>query len=209
MRIVLSVILSTLLLVGCGESTTSSPAPSALSTQGSGEAGRDGRDGVPGPAGAPGPQGPMGPMGPQGPAGPQGPKGEPGAAGAKGDPGEPGPVGPMGPMGPMGPPGPQGPQGIPGPRGPQGESGVSITPDRIYTVDGPLVSVLVNAGTAMSTAACNEGDVPLSGGCTTTAGGITGFGMRYTAVGDTHEYFCRYSGMGNGGRAHVVCLSTQ
>lgn len=208
MRIVLSVILSTLLLVGCGESTTSSPVPSAASAQGSGEAGRDGRDGVPGPAGAPGPQGPMGPMGPQGPAGPQGPKGEPGAAGAKGDPGEPGPQGPMGPMGPMGPPGPQ---GIPGPRGPQGESGVSITPDRIYTVYGPTVTVVANGSSETSFVACAAGDVPLSGGCGTISagGGLAEFGMRYTAVGDTYEYFCRYRGLGNGGRAQIVCLNTQ
>jgi hypothetical protein len=107
--------------------------------------------------------------------------------------------------------GPPGPQGIPGPRGPQGESGVSITPDRIYTVYGPTVTVVANGSSETSFVACAAGDVPLSGGCGTISagGGLAEFGMRYTAVGDTYEYFCRYRGLGNGGRAQIVCLNTQ
>ena len=111
-------------------------------------------------------------------------------------------------MGPAGPQGLQGLQGIPGPQGPKGESGVSITPSRIYTVDGPAVSVVTAGGTATSSVACDAGDVPLSGGCTTTPGGLTAFGMRYVAAVTTHEYYCRFSGMGNGGTSQVVCLNT-
>ena len=199
------VVLLTISFLGCGESSSppSSSVPSASGTQTGGESGRDGRDGVAGPVG------PQGPMGAQGPEGPRGPKGDPGAAAAKGDPGEQGPVGPQGPIGPAGPQGLQGLQGIPGPQGPKGDSGVSITPDRIYTVAGPTVSVATINGNATSAVGCDVGDVPLSGGCSSTPGALTGFGMRWVAAASTHEYYCRFSGMGNGGNAQVFCLDVK
>lgn len=203
------VVLLTIFFLGCGESSSapSSSAPSASGTQTGGESGRDGRDGVAGPVG------PEGPMGAQGPAGPQGPKGDPGAVAAKGDPGEQGPVGPQGPMGPMGPQGLQGLQGLQGPQGPKGDSGVSITPERLYKVQGQAVTNF-GTGTTTGEAACDEGDVVLAGGC--NYGGLTytivSFGAKEYPTFNSWGYACTIrgsSGQQNVVSASVVCLDVQ
>ena len=213
MRTVLFVVLSALLLA-CGEGASPSPVSTpSSSSQGVAESGRDGVAGAPG---APGPQGPMGPAGPQGAQGAQGPKGEPGtsaAKGDKGDPGEPGASGPQGPAGLQGPMGLQGIQGIPGPQGPKGDSGVSIAPSRLYKMDAPAATS-TNAGNTTSEAACDAGDVVLSGGC--NYAGLTytlvSFGPKQYATPNTWGYQCTIrgqSGQQNTVSAFALCLSTQ
>ncbi len=208
MRIVLSVVLSALLLA-CGENASPTSTPSS-SSQGVGESGRDGADGAQGAAGAMGPQGIQGP---QGPMGLQGPKGEPGTSAAKGDKGDQGEPGAVGPMGPSGLPGPQGLQGIPGPQGPKGDSGVSITPNRLYKVETQPVTSF-NANFTTAEAACEAGDVVLSGGC--YYGGTTyttmSFGPKEYPAHNAWGYQCTIrgaSGQQNTVTAFALCLDVK
>jgi Collagen triple helix repeat (20 copies)/S-layer homology domain len=88
-----------------------------------------------------------GPQGAQGPAGPAGPTGAPGLQGD---------VGPAGPQGDVGPAGPQGEVGPTGPVGPAGSS--------TYYVASASTVIANGASTTEVTAACNAGDVVVSGG---------------------------------------------
>lgn len=115
-----------------------------------------------GPQGDPGPEGPQGPAGEQGPKGDTGPAGPAGAQGQQGTPGAQGPAGPTGPQGPMGPMGMTGAQGAQGPQGPAG----MLTTSDVYTA---YDSALVSSGLQSVVAACDSGDVAISGGCSTTA----------------------------------------
>ncbi|MBX3230666.1 MAG: collagen-like protein [Labilithrix sp.] len=159
--------------------------------------GRDGRDGVQGPKGEPGPEGPMGS---------QGPKGDPGAPGAKGEPGEQGPAGPQGPAGSQGPQGVQGLTGPQGPAGPKGESGVSIDPNRFFTVMGNAVAGVAGTTNA-SVAACPDDAVLMSGGCAAT-NIPQGFGVEYHPQSGRYRYFCQTKTAGNTVTAQAFCMTT-
>ncbi len=118
----------------------------------------------------PGPAGVVGPVGPQGTPGADG---APGAAGPAGEPGVQGPVGPAGANGNNGAPGAQGLQGAPGAVGPQGPQGVvgprgltvSINADSLYLVEDSTTSASGQGLQVSASAACNDGDILLSGGC--------------------------------------------
>lgn len=94
-----------------------------------------------GAAGGSGPQGAQGPAGPAGPAGAPGPQGEVGPAGAQGE------VGPAGPQGDVGPAGPVGPAG-----------------SSTYYVASAATVISNGASTTQVTAACDAGDIVVSGG---------------------------------------------
>jgi hypothetical protein len=121
-------------------------------------AGADGERGPTGETGPPGPAGARGDVGPQGVPGNEGAPGADGAVGPKGDRGDVGPTGPTGPMG-VGTPGATGPVGPVGPAGPAG----LIDPDRVY-IRGAFEFAPVDDDRNL-TAYCDEGDLPISGGC--------------------------------------------
>lgn len=201
MKAILCATLVSVLLLGCGESSSpsDSSASKTASAQGAdGTSGRDGRDGVQGPKGDLGPQGPVGPQGLQGDPGPQGPKGE------QGD------QGPIGPQGPAGPQGPQGIQGVMGPKGLQGESGVSLTSDRVYSVAGQS-PVSYNYSTVVASAFCNPGDILLTGGC--NLGNVDGtrlieFGPDFNAQTNKRYYACTITAYNASVVAKALCLNT-
>lgn len=222
MAIKYTVILSIVLLTGCGTAggvVTSDAVPSSSGTINLADA-----DAAPAPSssggscgcttgatGAAGAQGPAGPAGAQGPQGAAGPAG----VGSAGPQGETGPQGPAGATGAAGQPGGQGPAGATGPAGPTGAAGSGISKANIYTATGLVHvggGVYPTAGVAV--AACTSGsDVLLTGGCQATMGfSITGFGpVNADADAGIPSYDCAVeesstaSGIGTG-TATVVCL---
>jgi hypothetical protein len=120
-----------------------------------------GADGEKGERGDPGQPGVDGPIGETGEPGPVGPAGDVGPVGPKGDRGDVGPAGPIGPTG-VGTPGPAGATGPVGPAGPEGPAG-RLNAGDIY-IRG--VQQVVAAGEDRNLVAyCDDGDVPISGGC--------------------------------------------
>lgn len=205
MRSVLLVLVTVLLLVGCGESSS----PSSSSTRSDGQSassspGSDGADGKDGAQGLQGPAGPMGPAGPQGPKGDTGAMGPQGPAGPSGE-GAPGPQGPMGPSGPMGP---QGIQGVPGPAGPAGAPGIGLDPAKTYRVTGNAAMLPNPNGAGVSNALCAPGDLALSGGCSYSGSSQRPweFGTTYTANNDTWGYTCSNLGTSGTVVAYVFCI---
>jgi hypothetical protein len=105
--------------------------------------------------------GPEGPQGERGPAGEQGQRGQRGEQGPQGLTGE---AGPPGEKGTSGTPGAQGPQGFQGPAGPAGADG-ELDTSGIYIVDDVQPFGNTQVTTKSAAAACADGDVLLSGGC--------------------------------------------
>jgi hypothetical protein len=166
-----------------------------------------------------GPQGPMGPQGAQGPAGaigaagaegPQGPVGLTGAVGPQG------PVGPAGANGSNGAPGAQGPQGAAGGQGPKGDTG-TIDGSSIYVVSAttgvPVADPTVPGGSKLGiNAACNAGDILLSGGCNLTLVDTTATGTIFANIPNTTAtiWTCISTKVGTGSlqlTARAVCLA--
>lgn len=185
-------VLVSVLLLGCGESTSpsDSSASRTVSAQGAdGVSGRNGKDGAQGPRGEPGLQGPAGPAGPQGP---------------EGDPGE---QGPAGPWGPAGAPGLQGPPGQVGPQGPKGDPGVGVALNKVYYVTGPTqFSGGINGTYPSSGARCDAGDIILSGHCVVSgSSSILKIGAAPTPAGDW-AWECQAWASNGTVQAYAVCL---
>lgn len=185
------IVLASVLLVACGESS----APSAGTTT----AGAAGSDGAQGPKGDVGATGPAGPKGDKGDPGGPGPQGAVGAAGSTG------PVGPAGTQGPQGPQGVQGPVGPMGPQGPQGEPGPAIDFANTY-IRQTAWSQAANLG-AVAYAQCNAGDLVVGGYCefdmpSDSRVGI--IGVRVDNAGKWGQY-CSFKGVSGLVKAYVTC----
>lgn len=166
-------------------------------------------------AGSEGPMGPMGPAGADGAMGPQGPQGPKGEAGAMGPQGPQGATGPQGPAGATGAPGAQGPQGTAGVQGPKGDTG-TIDGASIYvasTTNGTAVTdPTTGAVTLRASAACNTGDILLSGGCGVQQFTLTTSGVLTVNVPDPDavSWQCVSTKTGTGTlqlTARAVCLA--
>jgi hypothetical protein len=186
-----------------GSCTCSSVSGSKDLMSPSGVDGLDGADGAMGPQGPQGPQGEMGPAGPQGPQGSQGATGSSGLTGATGAPGA------------QGPAGPQGPQGAPGVQGPKGDTGTVAGAD-IYTASQTTQVATTDpvSGTPILavSAACNAGDVLLSGGCGLVKIDSGTSGTLTVSLPNTiaSQWTCSSTKLGSGTlqlTARVVCLA--
>lgn len=195
------VVLLTIALLGCGESSSPDASSKTASAQGA-----DGKNGEDGKTGATGAQGPQGPAGPQGP---KGDKGEPGALGGVGPKGDPGLEGAPGPQGPQGIPGVQGipgGPGAPGALGPKGDTG-TISAAHLYRVQGPT-GTIANGMAGVSRALCDVGDVALSGGCSYTGSSQRPYEFGVFLLEDVQRwgYYCSNLGTSGAVSAWAICL---
>jgi hypothetical protein len=146
--------------------------------------------------GAPGDVGPAGPPG-QSIVGPAGPRGETGATGA---------TGAVGPAGPAGAQGDRGAQGVPGEPG-------FIDETKLYVVMTSVQIVDTGSYGTLGIAACDDGDIIISGGCSFNAGTAAYLRQSYpnSSTGDNlelpDEWHCRWTGSGITGSAHALCLA--
>lgn len=185
------IVLASVLLIACGESST----PSA-GTSTAGAAGADGAQGAKGDVGA---------AGPAGAKGDKGDPGGPGAQGAAGAAGATGPAGPSGAQGPQGAMGPQGPAGPMGAQGPVGPEGPAI--DLANTYVRQTAWSQAAAGGAAAYAQCNAGDLVVGGYCEFDYGsdGRVGIiGVRVDNAGKWGQY-CSFKGTSGLVKAYVTC----